>query len=1036
MSKLHFKDSRTDKSKNIIFKFKDNDDITIELPDTAGKIVTTNTIRDFLQGSEGSFLHFIKKPNIRENNAGIINPDSNMLPLKVATYKTSDNFVGPHENTEWQVNYENNFDVPAISHSLPDDKKQWKPTVADLGREVFVRYRFTSSLKSEVKVVSMWSDTIKYKTPRYGALGLNVTLDSTIPLMPIIKSGPLQLFGEDELGPTRHIGTRYRIINTTSGVVVHTKELGAVTEYQVPKGVMSRLSKYTIEVTYLTDNDNMPVTHTESVEYSTPNVYIITPSIQVKVDGSNYTANLGAFRTVNSNETHTATSWKIIKLDNSGAEVRTEMALDNDTDNLLSLNLMTLALAGGGNFKVKAKFHSETMESDWGEVKARIIPGEIRPISITIEENNEKIPTIKLSKFEVKDKEDRIKSITINTVIKYTVEGQEPEYIEGFTKDYPNDASFSTFRYKQPMTITLNENEYSQWYQGDEGPAVRSLVINSPRYTKAGFVFLVKAIIHGEKYVTETSTIEFDPTIDINSRAALEGDDLTNLVLRARVCTEPISWMDTNTRIRGVVIDCYKKENNVWVKKFNKFRTSAHDNYFSTPLDRNDFDFKYEEAFQLETFIKHDLGLIYLNTIEKTIRVLMIDTPEITATVEPLYTTKLKIRISGSPYVANPSSRVNKEHAKTYINIYNGENNAIVYETIELTSGDLRNTVKEITVSDAAIHYNQALTIGMVYESKSGIKSEEGKKNINTGVMPSVVIQTPTIQHSIVGKKLTIGTSAFQVTGLEDRSHKGTDWKLYKDNTLIWSSLNDTTNLTTIDVPESNTRIGERYTIKVAHIASNNERSTEAEKEIQMIPSLFTSWGKDWLQRVYNGISKTYTTYSYYTVPVYSYRDTNVTVNGATLRDSTDRMINNWYVGYIGRSVEPGGLATWRSEIASVGQAEAYKRFKKNADDPEAKRVAKANGWWGKVGFVQERYQSGTEQRSTPHTHYRSREDVLRDTYNEALRQLRASGKVEDNDILDNFRYRDTGNNIGSLTSFDSSRKIDLYSYYFDQLPY
>ena len=85
---------------------------------------------------------------------------------------------------------------------------------------------------------------------------------------------------------------------------------------------------------------------------------------------------------------------------------------------------------------------------------------------------------------------------------------------------------------------------------------------------------------------------------------------------------------------------------------------------------------------------------------------------------------------------------------------------------------------------------------------------------------------------------------------------------------------------------------------------------------------------------------------------------------------------------------------------------------------------------------MQERYQSGTEQRSTPHIHYRSREDVLRDTYNEALRQLRASGKVEDSDILDNFRYRDTGNNIGSLTSFDSSRKIDLYSYYFDQLPY
>lgn len=1036
MSKLHFKDSRTDKSKNIIFKFKDNDDITIELPDTAGKIVTTNTIRDFLQGSEGSFLHFIKKPNIRENNAGIINPDSNMLPLKVATYKTSDNFVGPHENTEWQVNYEDNFDVPAITHSLPADRKQWKPTVADLGREVFVRYRFTSSLKSGVKVVSMWSDTIKYKTPRYGALGLDVTLDSTIPLMPIIKSGPLQLFGEDELGPTRHIGTRYRIINATSGVVVHTKELGAVTEYQVPKGVMSRLSKYTIEVTYLTDNDNMPTTHTESVEYSTPNVYIITPSIQVKVDGSNYTANLGAFRTVNSNEEHSSTSWKIIKLDNSGAEVRTEMALDNDTDNLLSLNLMTLALVGGGNFKVKAKFHSETMESDWGEVKARIIPGEIRPISLTVEEDSQYLPIIKLSKFEVKDKEDRIKSITISTTIKYTIEGQDTEILEGFTKDYPNDTSFNTYKYKQPMEIRPTAEDYIQWYQGDEGPAARSLVLNSPRYTRAGFIFLVKAIIHGEKYVTETSTVEFDPTIDITSRPTVTGDDLTNFSLRADVCVQPISWLDTDSKIKGLIIDCYKKESNVWVKKFNKFHRTGHNNYFTTPLDRNDFDFKYEDPFQLELFVKTDIGLMYMNTIEKTIRVLMIDTPEITATVEPLYTTKLKIRISGSSYVANPSNRVNKEHAKTYIKIYNGENNAIVYETIELTSGDLRNTVKEITVSNAAIHYNQALTIGMVYESKSGIKSEEGKKNINTGTMPSAIIQTPTIQHSIVGKKLTIGTSAFQVSGLEDRSHKGTDWKLYKDNTLIWSSLNDTTNLTTIDVPESNTRIGERYTIKVAHIASNNERSTEAVKEIQMIPSLFTSWGKDWLQRVYNGISKTYTTYSYYTVPVYSYRDTNVTVNGATLTDSTDRMINNWYVSYIGRSVEPGGLRTWRGAIASLGQAKAYDEFKKNARSEDAIRIAKANGWWGKVGFVQERYQSGTEQRSTPHTHYRSREDVLRDTYNEALRQLRASGKVEDSDILDNFRYRDTGNNIGSLTSFDSSRKIDLYAYYFDQLPY
>ena len=447
----------------------------------------------------------------------------------MASYKTSEIFIGKHENTEWQVSYSNNFEVPAIEHAMVDDRLEWLPNVTNLGQEVFVRYRFTSSLDNKTKVVSQWSDPIRYVTPRFGAKRFSIGIEPKYTVTPTIYSGEFVIFGEDEIGVTNHIGTRFEIMNS-SGVTIHRVDLGPVREYKVPSGVMEKLRTYKVKVTYLTDNDRLAETHSEYKKFETPDVYIVLPSINYAQRGSRYLLELGNYMAIHTDETHVSTSWNIYRVDTGNIETPV-LTQNNDTVNKTKLDITTLAMNGENRYRARVKLHSANLTSAEATLEFVLKPGKIRPVTIEVTENSDRIPIIKLSPFDVESETDRIKSITISTSVKLKHADGSGDILEGFTFDYPNTGG-TTFGYRTPITIEVTKDHYIEWYREDEGPAAKEIIINLLRYGGTdpyNCVFLVKAIIHGERFTTETAEVEYDPTIDTTATGNISGSELNNV---------------------------------------------------------------------------------------------------------------------------------------------------------------------------------------------------------------------------------------------------------------------------------------------------------------------------------------------------------------------------------------------------------------------------------------------------------------------------------------------------------------------------
>ena len=87
---------------------------------------------------------------------------------------------------------------------------------------------------------------------------------------------------------------------------------------------------------------------------------------------------------------------------------------------------------------------------------------------------------------------------------------------------------------------------------------------------------------------------------------------------------------------------------------------------------------------------------------------------------------------------------------------------------------------------------------------------------------PDTYIETPTVSVTgspdDVGETPTISTSDFSVYNGSD-THTSTDWevRLSSDDSLVWSSETDTTNLLSIDVPSGELEVDTEYVFKAKH---------------------------------------------------------------------------------------------------------------------------------------------------------------------------------------------------------------------------
>ena len=131
------------------------------------------------------------------------------------------------------------------------------------------------------------------------------------------------------------------------------------------------------------------------------------------------------------------------------------------------------------------------------------------------------------------------------------------------------------------------------------------------------------------------------------------------------------------------------------------------------------------------------------------------------------------------------------------------------------------------------------------------VKSKEAVINVNTGAVPAVIINTPTVvaetdfDNKIVKARIT---NTFNVKYLEDDRHMTTTWILKYGDSIVWQSNGDPVHLLSYDIPLTEILYDKDYTLEVYWTASNNQDSARGYAREFML-----SKEEAYLKKVYDG---------------------------------------------------------------------------------------------------------------------------------------------------------------------------------------
>ena len=115
----------------------------------------------------------------------------------------------------------------------------------------------------------------------------------------------------------------------------------------------------------------------------------------------------------------------------------------------------------------------------------------------------------------------------------------------------------------------------------------------------------------------------------------------------------------------------------------------------------------------------------------------------------------------------------------------------------------------------------------------------------NSFVTGDISISTPSVSvsgaPSDVPESPTISTSAFATIPVDEDTHLSTDWEVRKssDNTLVWSSYNNTTDKLSITVPSGVLEVSTSYKFRARHNGNNFGSSAYAEVVAATASSFF-----------------------------------------------------------------------------------------------------------------------------------------------------------------------------------------------------
>ena len=829
MGKIAFKDSKTTKKKNLILTHT-YEDITINLPGKDGELISDLTIDRHIQNIEvGTDVNKILKPDIRENNGGIVDEESWSRPLQIASYKTSLYFVGKHTGTEWEAYADRGMKGNLDSTSDKEFKDAWLPDVNEDGKEVYVRYRFRSG-----DIVSPWSDLLYYRTPSYGIRTIKVTIDGDS-LTPTITASEFRSFGEEKVGKIEYVSTDWRI-KDTAGLTIFESLNDTVNRNSITlkEGILNINSTYTVEVVYNSNNIKFPSSKPGKLTWGTRDIYIVKPELTYLFEGGKHYIVGSPFNIVNSSELHKGTSWRVVAHSDVFGKVE-RYNVNRGTTNLTKLDITPYILATGMPHTIECVYYSDKYESR--KAKIRIVPkrSAMAPTVFSYEESVNKYGNIKFSTFEVVDKIDKVKGIV------YRVYDNNYNVERDNQIDHSNDG-----KYKEPLNIIVPYPQVINWLDGQntyysrEGSKDRS--------------FTISAYIVGEKYNTELFTTVYKPTIEITGEASVNARDVNNTTFYIGNYDANITW----ERCNGVTYNVYKKNDNSLL--LSKTINGNEDvTYTTVPSD----GLEYNVDYILEATLHTNIGKVVLPKKEFYVPLGFIATPEPELTILPVNDNVVRLSLKRNSYVYTPTDRAGKANKEVIFKIYNNDTNDLL-DTITLTnpnpndnddvnSGTWHTITKDYR-RESGIHYNTRFRLESEYVAVNGVRSPITVRNFEIGNRPDVIIGKPELRLELTdgpGIKATI-LNAFSVSGLEDTTHKATSWTLKDGTSVIWASLIDEVNLSSMNfgqgTPRNFIELNKTYTLEVQWVASNGTSGPITRESITTLSSI-----EYYLKQVYDG---------------------------------------------------------------------------------------------------------------------------------------------------------------------------------------
>lgn len=784
MGNLILKDSRTTKAKTLVMPTP-QDDITLIAPNRSGILATTNTLSRTLDLGDDALISNILKPDITENNGGITNPDDHNEPLQRASYKTTEAFKGLLTHTEWIASDTLEFTNILDTTKRPEFKDSWLPNIATPNTYVYVKYRFYSG-----KLRSPYSNPLRYKTPAYGVFPFTITVTPNT-LSPVITTSGFRQYGENIIGNINHIATTYKIFRDDDLVFSSIFNTNDKVSIQVPNGILRSDTTYTVEVTYHTDNRQFPTSKVMSMTFSTPNIYISTPNIMYHYNGGNHTIEGNAFNIVGSSETHTSTYWLLVRIEN-GNKVEVYKN-EHDATNLTILPITDYLVGKDLTYEVTVAYNTATLSSNKQTITFKPVDDLGDPLTITIAEGPDKLPILNYSKYHIEDKEDTVKT-TILRVHDLTFDQERVN---------KTDDTFNG-KYNVPMTRTLTADEYRTWF--------------SPSNTKIP-EFQLESYIVGNMYNSPLAKVKFKPNLSITADVDITINSHTDIRLQLKnVDKHNANWIN---------ISGYK-----WILEGGHFLTPFElldTTTLSTTIDSS-VNIQYGLNYILVCKAKTDIGMVEL--VKKTFNIYKgkIAKPTITVRHDIEGITQPRLLVSGSNYVYDKLEVPGHEYKETLITVKKDDE---VIATV--TSNKAPGT--EIPIAKSKydkLDWNARYTITLQYVAENEVVSEVSEVEYNLPIKPSIAISTPTLTASISGKRVELQASGFNIVGVEDKRHIATNWYLYENSTLIWSSLTNTNDLTEIVIPEIVLTLGHNYIAKCSFIGINNTTSEQANKAITL----------------------------------------------------------------------------------------------------------------------------------------------------------------------------------------------------------